>query len=755
MVLNPGQGTQDGPDTSSDSGGAQSDAPLRISVAMAAYNAEAYVAAAVRSILNQVPPPLEVVVCDDASTDGTAGVLASFGQRIRVIRHDANRGEAAAKNTAVRAAHGDVVVILDADDEYQPGYLSAVAAALQTRPDLDVVTTDAYLVQGDRILGRWYRRGYPFAHGDQRTHILDRNFVFGRAAVRLERFRALGGFDETIRYATDWDLWVRLIHAGARIGLVPEPLVRYRLHEGNLSANQAAMLAGEMEVLETAIRRLRLTEGEAAVAHRGIASRRRALAREQLKVVLAERRPGARRAASAVVRDSGQSRRSRAVALVAWLVPSLPRAMELRRRRRSWLGPGGARLPRLATSARPRVLLTLADVAWPPDSGKRIRAGAIVAALSQVADVDVAIVFADAGRLDRSLPAGVTVNRCVIVDAPIRNPAAAALTVLLRRVPWQVAAQRWGVVRRALRAWSSTEYDLVWFGALDHAVSLAAPARRRITVVDADDVETAKLAGFLALPVRSVGQWFERLQRRVELPLWARVQRRVGAHADRVVVCSELDRRRFAGPRVDVVPNAYPDPGPPVPRPEGSAVVVLVANFRYEPNVDAARYAVTAILPRLRELVPEVRLRLVGRGGRERLARLSDLPGVELIGAVPDVAEELAGAHVSIAPIRYGGGTRIKILEAFAHGVPVVSTSLGCEGLLVTDGVHLRVADDAEAFAAACARLIGDPGHAADLARAGRELYDGHYRPEHAAEAVRRVVSAALDECGRRRAPGR
>ena len=89
---------------------------------------------------------------------------------------------------------------------------------------------------------------------DQRGAILERNFVFGLAAVRRELLLAAGGFDHSLRYATDWDLWCRLILDGSRVGLVAEPLARYRLRRASLSAQRGALLRGRCRVLEKAAR---------------------------------------------------------------------------------------------------------------------------------------------------------------------------------------------------------------------------------------------------------------------------------------------------------------------------------------------------------------------------------------------------------------------------------------------------------------------------------------------------------------------
>ncbi|MPY95250.1 MAG: glycosyltransferase [Acidimicrobiia bacterium] len=392
--------------------------------------------------------------------------------------------------------------------------------------------------------------------------------------------------------------------------------------------------------------------------------------------------------------------------------------------------------------ARPRALLTLADVPVPADSGKRLRAAATLQGLCRVADVDVLVLAPGAPGTGPTLPEGASAVRSAQLDVPLRRRIAAGSTVLVKRVPWQMAVRDWAAARRRLRDWSSLRYDLVWFGAMDHAVCLGPHVAAGRVVVDADDVETAKLAGFLALPPGpGVGVRLERLQRRVELPLWRSIQAELGRRADVVVVCSELDRARFGGPRTAVVPNTYPDLGParPARRPAGPAVLLVVANFEYEPNADGARFAARDVFGHVRRRLPTAQLRLVGRGA-EHLTELSAIDGVHVVGHVEDVGDELARASVALVPVRYGGGTRLKVIEALARGVPVVSTTLGVEGLDVVPGTHLEVADDPEALAQACADLAAGPSGCEAMVLAGRALYERRYRPEVAWEAIERIV---------------
>lgn len=394
--------------------------------------------------------------------------------------------------------------------------------------------------------------------------------------------------------------------------------------------------------------------------------------------------------------------------------------------------------------SRPRVLLTLPDVAWPLDGGKRLRCHGVLLGLSEVADVDVAVLHSAAAPGAAPLPPGARVRRWVRLSPRPRGRLAGAATSLLRGLPVHVGAQRWDVVRRRLVDWSDGPYDLVWFGGLDHARALHGAVTAAHVVVDSDDVETDKWRAYLAA---GSGDRVERVQRRVELPLWDRIQRQVARWADAVVVCSDLDVGRFGGTRTQVVPNTYPEPAAVVRTPVG-ARVLMVASWSTDQNRDAAHHAVTDVLPVLRDLVPGARLRLVGRGADALAGLVDGVDGVDLVGPVDDVAPELAAADVVLVPMRFGGGTRLKVLEAWAYGVPVVSTSLGCEGTGAQDGVHLLVRDDPAALAAGVAEVLADPAAARRRARDGLDLYRDRFTPRAAVRAVRAVVDPLLGTNG-------
>src|SRR5204862_6759843 len=252
-------------------------APPTFSVVVAAYQAADTIGEALASALAQTAPPHEIVVCDDGSTDDLEAALAPFRERIVLLRKE-NGGEASAKNAAARAATGDFVAILDADDVYLPGRLAALGRLASERPDLDLLTTDAYLEVDGRVVRRVYGDDWTFEVDDQRREIMRRNFVFGHAAVRRERLLGEGGFDERIRFTTDWECWMRLILTGSCAGAVLEPLARYRVRQTSLSADRTRMTAGRIESLRTGLAHPSLRPEERDAARATLAGLERDLA---------------------------------------------------------------------------------------------------------------------------------------------------------------------------------------------------------------------------------------------------------------------------------------------------------------------------------------------------------------------------------------------------------------------------------------------------------------------------------------------
>jgi glycosyltransferase involved in cell wall biosynthesis len=315
------------------------------SVVIAVYQAADVVGEALESLRRQTLAPHEVIVCDDGSTDAIDRALDPYRDEIVLIRKE-NGGEASAKNAAAARASGDYVAILDADDVYEPGRLAALAELARERPDLDILTTDAVLVADGVPVRRNYDASWRFEVADQRRAILRGNFIFGHAAVRRSRFAEHGGFDESIRWTTDWDLWLRMILAGSLAGCVDEPLAQYRLRETSLTAQRRDLVRGKLQTLEKAGSNPHLRPDERPVLEQALRSYRLDLALLELRAALAAGDRSARRRAAGLARAHGLTVRRRIDAAAAAVSPALARYVVRRQEARGWTGAGGTRVAR-------------------------------------------------------------------------------------------------------------------------------------------------------------------------------------------------------------------------------------------------------------------------------------------------------------------------------------------------------------------------------------------------------------------------
>lgn len=290
------------------------------SMVIPAYQAAQTIGRAIESALSQTLPAREVIVVDDGSTDELDEALEPFRGQITLLRKE-NGGGASAHNTGDAAAVGDYVVTLDADDAFDARRLEALAALAVARPDLDIITTDATFVVDGKASGSFLASN-PFAVEDQRAAILRSCFVGGWPAVRRSRLADIGGFDETLRIAYDWDCWLRLILDGSQAGLVAAPYYEYVLHGGSLASSRVASLWERVRLLEKAADNPALRAEERPVLAASLRAHR-------LRAVQAELRggpAGSRLRRLALARGIGPALRLR-VALAA-LVPPVARRLK-------------------------------------------------------------------------------------------------------------------------------------------------------------------------------------------------------------------------------------------------------------------------------------------------------------------------------------------------------------------------------------------------------------------------------------------
>jgi glycosyltransferase involved in cell wall biosynthesis len=169
----------------------------------------------------------------------------------------------------------------------------------------------------------------------------------------------------------------------------------------------------------------------------------------------------------------------------------------------------------------------------------------------------------------------------------------------------------------------------------------------------------------------------------------------------------------------------------------------------WSPNIDGVLWFCSEILPRIRRVRPECSLTIAGRDPARPVLDLARRdPLIRVTGTVPDVRPYLWGSRVSIVPLRVGGGTRLKIYESMAACVPVVSTTIGAEGLLVRPGENLHIADAPEEFAARCLDLLGSSAARERMAQTALDIV----RRDFSWERVARDFAAILEKQARQRA---
>lgn len=181
--------------------------------------------------------------------------------------------------------------------------------------------------------------------------------------------------------------------------------------------------------------------------------------------------------------------------------------------------------------------------------------------------------------------------------------------------------------------------------------------------------------------------------------------------------------------------------------------LVFTGSMDWLPNEDGMIYFADEILPRIRAAIPEVTLSIVGRAPTPAVQRLAERSGIEVTGGVDDVRPHVAAGTVYVVPLRIGGGTRLKIFEAMSMGKAVVSTTVGAEGLPVTDGHDIVLADEPQSFADAVVDLIRDPDARARVEAAARRLVVDRYDWSAVAEDFEGALAHACSATGRA-APG-
>lgn len=398
-----------------------------------------------------------------------------------------------------------------------------------------------------------------------------------------------------------------------------------------------------------------------------------------------------------------------------------------------------------SASRKLRVLVLDEALPYPPDSGKRLRTWNLLRQLAPRHDITLlAHGDGDARREAEARQALQAAGLTVRTVAALPDPRGTALYAgLLRNCaspwPYSVAKHHTHRFGQAVRTeLANTVYDAVqveWTPYASYLLRSSPSGAVPAFLIASHNIE-AQIWERRAQVAGPASAWYFRWQ----AAKMRRFETRAFAAAQCVTGVSELDAataHQLGARRVGLVANGVdlgyfqPQPG----EPPASQEIVFVGALDWFPNQDAVEFFAGQVMPLIHAVMPEARFRVVGRRPPAAWpARLG--PGVDLVGEVADVRPELHRAAVAVAPLRIGGGSRIKILEALAMEKAVVATTVGAEGLNLEPGTHLQLADSTDALAARVLELLRAPRAAREMGRRGAAMVRTRYGWEQSARAL-------------------
>lgn len=407
-----------------------------------------------------------------------------------------------------------------------------------------------------------------------------------------------------------------------------------------------------------------------------------------------------------------------------------------------------------------KLLIVTPQMPYPPRQGTTIRNFNLIRGLAQRHSVDLLTFLAPAEELTADNPLRSLCGRIACVHQPLRTSAQRVRDTFTTVTPDMGLRLESPEMHALIQSWTrQTPYDAVQIEGIELAQYGQAVAGRQqagqrpALIFDDHNCEYLLQQRNAFTDLRHPRRWPAAAYSLIQWQKLRRYEADIAGHADAVVAVSEADKHALQALHihtpVTVISNgidlAYYRPLEPAPMP--APTLVFTGKMDYRPNIDAVLWFAHEVLPRIVEQAPGVRFQIVGMNPHARLDALRSHPAIEITGAVPDTRPYIQQASAYVIPMRVGGGTRFKALEAMACAAPIVSTTLGVEGLGVRDGQEMLIADTPEVFAMALLRLLADAAGAGSLRRQlgaqGRRFVQEHYGWEQIIPELEAVLSAA------------
>jgi GT2 family glycosyltransferase/glycosyltransferase involved in cell wall biosynthesis len=666
-------------------------------------------------------PGNEIVIVDNGSGDGSAEWIAANYPEVRVVSLAENLGFGGGANAGFRAAKNDIVVLLNSDMRVEPDFLAPLLAGFT---DETIFAVSCQIFLGDRSKRReetgltegwWQDGGLRVGHReDPAVECLFPCFYGGGGSCAFDRrkFFELGGFDELLApfYLEDTDLGFLAWKRGWKVMYQPASVVHHE-HRGTIGKRFSA------DYIEAILRKNFLLfcwkniHGWGRLAPHFLFSFAGAIMTGWAGNV-----PG-RASAGGIARAFGQIPRAMRSRFRARSLATVDDSEAFRRTQPAYFHdrfPGPS-----AEGERPRVLFVSPYPICPPTHGGGVFMYYTLRELSRWCEVHAIVMLDYAAEREANEELRQyckTVEFCVrTVD---RDPHLASIVphavheFHIPRIEWLIQRQTF------LQRIDVIQLEYTALG------QYARPFERLVCALFEHDIYFQSIGRSLPF----IHSPLERTKARFEYLRAMRFELKMLPKCDHIQVCTRENRRYIesflprlssridAGMRAGIDAGIYPFPGGP----REPHTMLFLGSFRHTPNQVALEWFGRFVLPLIVAKIPKARLLVAGSDQPARHAFSDPANAIDLLGFVEDIQPLFSSTALFVCPIRSGSGIRVKLLEAFASGIPVVSTTLGAEGLARVDGEFCALADDAAGFAEKAIRLLEDSELAAEMARRAR-----------------------------------
>lgn len=367
-----------------------------------------------------------------------------------------------------------------------------------------------------------------------------------------------------------------------------------------------------------------------------------------------------------------------------------------------------------------KLLFLTPQLPYPPRQGTTIRNESLIRHLAARHTIDLLTFIAPDQQPDHNSPLYQSCRRIAYLPQPVRTLQQRAIDTLRSPLPDMALRLESQEMHKLVQRWLTDGYDIVQIEGIEmaqygfHALNQqTGGAKRPLLVFDDHNCEYLLQQRNALTDLRQPKRWAAAGYSLIQWQKLRRYERQICQRADAVLAVSTVDQQALEqlapGSKVTVIANGIDiSNAPPATLPPATPTLLFTGKMDYRPNIDAVLWFADEVLPFIQQEAAAVRFQIVGMNPHPRLDRLRQNPAIEITGAVESVAPYFATAAVYVVPLRVGGGTRFKVLDAMAYGKALVSTTLGVEGLGVRDGEELLVADRPATFAAAVLRLLND-----------------------------------------------